>query len=127
MWLHSNYSHLSDLYLLSSFVILQSVTFQSCNVVRHFPVLQIQVTLFVNSLFLFKCIGDECLRMYRTDLHQIFRIGRHMGADDELTFVIRSVEVVEDRFMLCIRMLLINKLEEKLSRFKIGPDFSLAH
>ena len=65
--------------------------------------------------------------MYRTDLHQIFRIGRHMGADDELTFVIRSVEVVEDRFMLCIRMLLINKLEEKLSRFKIGPDFSLAH
>jgi len=44
MWLHINYSHLSDLHLLSSFVILQSVTFQSCNVVRHFPVLQIQVT-----------------------------------------------------------------------------------
>jgi len=45
MWLHSNYIHLSDLHLLSSFVILQSVTFQSCNMIRHFPVLQIQVTL----------------------------------------------------------------------------------
>jgi len=43
MWLHSNYSHLSDLHLLSSFVILQSVTFQSCNVVHHFPVRQIQI------------------------------------------------------------------------------------
>jgi len=44
MWLHSNYSHLSDLHLLSLFIILQSITFQSCDVVRHFPVLQIQVT-----------------------------------------------------------------------------------